>query len=236
MNRVRRKYDEDFKTMVRNMYINGEFTTHIAKKYGLPPATIIEWCSGLKGGKFKEELKNDFVTVGNITKVFINYKDRIIETTIDTESLVKLHELGFRWHAKNFIKNDKDAFYCYTNKFEDGKRKAIALHNYIMDPLKRETVDHINGDTLDNRKSNLRVVTRSENMQNRKISINNTSGFPGVTFNKRRNKWFVQLVSKGKRYSGGYFTDIEDAKKASALLRQQHLSHYRKVGGDQYYD
>jgi len=71
-------------------------------------------------------------------------------------------------------------------------------------------IDHINGDRSDNRLSNLRSVTVTENMRNRKISCNNTSGFPGVHFETRSQMWVVQLESNGcVRYVGRYFDKSE---------------------------
>lgn len=72
-------------------------------------------------------------------------------------------------------------------------------------------IDHLNGDRSDNRLSNLRSVTFNENMRNRKISSNNTSGFPGVYFEKRSQLWIVQLEIEGRvSYVGGY-VDKADA-------------------------
>jgi hypothetical protein len=76
-------------------------------------------------------------------------------------------------------------------------------------------VDHINGNTLDNRKNNLRICTNRENISNRtKLGTNNTSGILGVRFDNRRNKWYADIQYKGKCIFLGYFNIKEDAIKA----------------------
>jgi hypothetical protein len=69
--------------------------------------------------------------------------------------------------------------------------KHRKLHRLIIDaPIDKE-VDHINGDPLDNRKSNLRLATHSQNMFNRGKTKVNTSGFKGVSWDKRTGKWRI---------------------------------------------
>lgn len=73
------------------------------------------------------------------------------------------------------------------------------MHRLIMGfPVNME-VDHINGDTLDNRRCNLRICTHAENMANRKIHRDNTSGYRGVYWSKERNMWRVQIYINGKK-------------------------------------
>mgnify|MGYP001183642752 CR=1 FL=1 len=75
--------------------------------------------------------------------------------------------------------------------------------------------DHINGDGLDNRLKNLRPATNSQNCQNSRMQSNNTSGFKGVTFNKRgRGAWQVQIRIDGARKYIGRFATAEEAGAA----------------------
>jgi hypothetical protein len=75
-----------------------------------------------------------------------------------------------------------------------------------------QEVDHINGNPSDNRLSNLREASRSENGANRTIHSNNKSGFKGVT--KHRNKWAACVRMNNKRYRLGVFDTPELAHKA----------------------
>jgi hypothetical protein len=77
-------------------------------------------------------------------------------------------------------------------------------------------IDHINQIKDDNRIENLRLCTNnhSDNHQNMPIQNNNTSGYPGVTYDKNRNKWQAQIKIKGRYKFLGRFDTIEDAIKS----------------------
>jgi hypothetical protein len=78
-------------------------------------------------------------------------------------------------------------------------------------------VDHIDGDGLNNTRSNLRVVTKTQNMQNRRINKNNTSGHKGVAWDKESQKWMAYISSHGVRRNLGRFETPEQA--AAAYLK-----------------
>lgn len=110
------------------------------------------------------------------------------------------------------------------------KRGNQLMHRFVLglgkaDRYKIE-VDHINRNRLDNRKSNLRIITRTENTMNKSDYKNNTSGVKGVKWNKKLNKWQVQISYKGKRIHLGVFSDLEEAKK----VRLEAEKKYFKIG------
>jgi hypothetical protein len=74
--------------------------------------------------------------------------------------------------------------------------------------------DHINRNGLDNRRINLRTATRGQNMHNRRIPKNNTSGYTGVSWHPYSQKWAAGLQYDGKRVHCGYFTSKVDAARA----------------------
>lgn len=77
-----------------------------------------------------------------------------------------------------------------------------------------DTIDHVNGNRSDNRLNNLREVTQPSNMKNTKRQNRNKSGFPGVCFEKRRQKWHARIQSKeGKSIHLGYFDSLRRAAK-----------------------
>ena len=90
-----------------------------------------------------------------------------------------------------------------------------------------DQIDHINGNALDNRIENLRVVTRFDNNKNRKKPSNNTSGFMGVHINKRTSKWTAQIWDSNirKLLHLGTFSSIEDAVAARAAAEIEHGYH-----------
>ena len=108
----------------------------------------------------------------------------------------------------------------YANRSQYIKRgvgkynsKTIRMHRLINGTPKGLFTDHINQNKLDNRKSNLRVATKSLNGLNRGRNKNNTSGYRGVYWDSWSNKWKVELKVNGKKISLGRFLDIKDAVK-----------------------
>ena len=84
-----------------------------------------------------------------------------------------------------------------------------------------KTLDHINGDRGDNRIENLRAVTASQNQHNRKINSNNTSGYKGVSYNARANKWCAEIHLESKRISLGYYKTPEEADAVVRKAREE---------------
>ena len=84
-----------------------------------------------------------------------------------------------------------------------------------------KTIDHINGDRLDNRIENLRAVTANQNQHNRKLNSNSTSGFKGVSWCKRDNKWKATIKLEGKRINLGRFNTIEEADAVVRAAREE---------------
>lgn len=97
------------------------------------------------------------------------------------------------------------------------KGKDRAAHRLIFKMLSLECpneIDHINGERSDNRLSNLRSVTLADNMKNKKIYANNSSGVSGVGWYKKYSKWRARIHVDGKSILLGYYDNIETAIKA----------------------
>lgn len=106
--------------------------------------------------------------------------------------------------------------WCFDDKYAASciKRKKVYMHRFILNaPLNKE-VDHINGNKLDNRKCNLRLVEDVENQWHRSKNYNNLTGFKGVSFNKEHKKYSATIMARGKKYFIGYFNKVEDAANA----------------------
>jgi hypothetical protein len=89
--------------------------------------------------------------------------------------------------------------------------RVVLLHRMLLDAEKGQIVDHINGDGLDNRRSNLRFATHSQNMANRKVA---RDGCKGVWFDKRDGCWRAELHLGGKKVALGTFPTEADAARA----------------------
>ncbi len=93
-------------------------------------------------------------------------------------------------------------------------KKEIRLHRFLMNCPPTKIVDHINGDTLDNRKSNLRICTQQENTRNNnKLRKDKTSKYKGVSL-CTYGTWVAQIQVNKKKISLGYYTSQEDAARA----------------------
>lgn len=97
--------------------------------------------------------------------------------------------------------------------------KVVKMHRMVVGAKEDELVDHINGNSLDNRRENLRICTMSQNLANQKIRKDSTSGFKGVCLgNNKTNKWRAYISKKEgektKQHHLGFFKTKEDAAKA----------------------
>ena len=96
--------------------------------------------------------------------------------------------------------------------------KTYYLHRlawlYVYGQFPKKHIDHIDGDCKNLKISNLREVEHFENHQNLGKRITNTSGYTGVSLDKRYNKWASNIWLKGKRYYLGMYENIEDARNA----------------------
>jgi hypothetical protein len=120
-----------------------------------------------------------------------------ITSLVDDEDFEKLS--GFRW----YLHSPK---HKYPVRFYAGS--VIYMHREITDCPIGLCVDHIDGDKLNNRKSNLRICSHKENIRNqKKWSKPTSSQFKGVSFHKRKGMWAVAIRVDGKRLNLGYFTN-----------------------------
>ncbi|RJE47755.1 hypothetical protein A7K50_03430 [Dehalobacter sp. MCB1] len=85
------------------------------------------------------------------------------------------------------------------------------MHRALLGANSNEFVDHINRNRLDNRKSNLRIVTFQENMNNKSLYKTNSSGHKGVKWNARLDKWQSQITHNKIRVHLGVYDELQDA-------------------------
>ncbi len=139
----------------------------------------------------------------------------ILDDDIDFSILRGLHiqrNPGGNFYAKIRVKNQN-------------KR----LHRVLINAPNDKTVDHINGNTLDNRKINLRLCTNSENLRNSKKRKTNTSGYKGVSFCKSCKKYIASITLNYKKIRLGYFEDKKEAAIAYNMAAIKYHGNFAKL-------
>lgn len=118
----------------------------------------------------------------------------------------------FKWYAARM----GNTFYAVRmSPVVNGKGYRIWMHHEIIGrPSKGLMVDHREGRGTDNQRHNLRFVTRRQNCQNRKNGHKESSKFPGVSWNKRSEKWLSKIWVNGKPKQLGLFIDEFEAFSA----------------------
>jgi hypothetical protein len=109
----------------------------------------------------------------------------------------------------------------YAGTHLPGTTGITYLHSLILRPPPGFFTDHINRDTLDNRRANLRPVTPAQNAQNRVNTRRARFGVPGVYWSARDKAWYTQVRANGRRYYPGQFKRFEDAVAAVTALRAE---------------
>lgn len=112
---------------------------------------------------------------------------------------------------------------------------TISMHRQIMKVgavgkgIERIEVDHINMNTLDNRRSNLRLCTASQNRANAEKRAHNTSGFKGVSWNITAKAWQARIGTGYKRVFLGYFNTVEEAAKAYDVAAKKQFGEFSRL-------
>ncbi|AYP68281.1 HNH endonuclease [Bacillus phage vB_BcoS-136] len=175
-------------------------------------------------------MKNDIVVFDDYVEVILRDREGLEtgRTIIDLEDLKKIskHTWSINIHG-----------YARANK----NNKYIGMHKLITNTDKNEIVDHKDRNRLNNRKSNLRIVSSSDNAINKNIQSNNSSGVSGVSYYKSRDRWVAEIKYEGVKKWIGSFSSKEKAIKARLteefnlfgdLSPQKHLFEEYGIGVD----
>lgn len=122
---------------------------------------------------------------------------------------------NYKWYA--YLSGERRYFRCQIGS----KRKNIFLHRMIIDAKEGQSVDHINGDTLDNRRSNLRSATIQQNNFNRRRGPKAKTGFRGVEREWNKYRAYVQFNKKTYRLHG-FDNPVDAAKARDRLAKELH--------------
>lgn len=125
-----------------------------------------------------------------------------------------------RWHASDSGPKSKRIYAKRSIAAKGEQRSSMFMHRLIASRMvgraleRHEQVDHINGDSLDNRRSNLRIATTSQNIANSKPQSGRSSRFKGVCWDKSREKWIAGITINYRRQNLGRY-DTEEAAYAA---------------------
>jgi hypothetical protein len=140
---------------------------------------------------------------------------------------------AFEWYAhKGYSK-----WYAARSAWQPGKKrqKMVCMHNFLFGNVPSGYfVDHINGNGLDNRKSNLRLATRSQNRGNAKKTANRfgtatTSQYKGVCLHKGTSKWHAHICIGDRMVYLGLYVYETDAALAYNKAALQHFGEYAAI-------
>ena len=161
----------------------------------------------------------------NILKIYCN-KDKFFICDKDTWEKFSCEKICWRITSTKTNKGKYERLSVIGNlkKQNSDTPKTISFCHYIHPENK--VTDHSNGNTLDNRECNLRSCTTAENNMNSKPPSNNTSGYKGVSFSKRDNKWRARIVYEGHEKSLGLYDNKEDAIKARQKAEKELFGEY----------
>ena len=185
------------------------------------------------GGKIKNY--NDYDVKGEITTLTITkVTGEKVKVLIDTKDLNRV--LKYNWSAG--WRKDKQRYYIQVTDYyydDKGKYKSrtILLHKYIMEAYGMyRQVDHKNHDSLNNMKSNLRVVEAGNNSANRKgANSNSKTGVRNVNWIEKENRYLVQIMKDGERYKWDFpANQFEEACKFAEKKRKEIFGEYAGNG------
>ena len=156
-------------------------------------------------GCLSKELKNTYEFVDDYVIGTTNKGDKFYFDKEDFEKVSK-----YTWRVSH-------NGYLQTTIPKDINRKIIEMHSYLMSKEDGFVVDHINRNKCDNRKRNLRLVSKSMNGFNINKQKNNTSGKTGVSYNKRNNTYIAHIGYNNEHIYLGSYVNYNDAVKAREL-------------------
>lgn len=133
-------------------------------------------------------------------------------TKVDLDDFHRFKD--FRWQCVGSVEGKRCAMRTTVSR---GVPKRIRLYREIMECPDGYVVDHVNHDTLDNRKSNLRIVTQTQNLYNAKKTTSRKSQYKGVNQRKRDGRFFASLLVNGKAITRTCENEILAAKKYDEL-------------------
>ena len=141
---------------------------------------------------------------------------------VDDEDFAYLNQ--WKWYAST---NNDIEWYAIRNVYKGKTHRLLKMHRVITLAKKGSLVDHRNGQSLDNRRTNLRVCTKSQNnMNHQRLPSHNSSGHMGVSWDKARQKWFAKIAINKKQIALGRFTELAIAVEIRKKAEQKYFKEF----------
>lgn len=142
---------------------------------------------------------------------------------VDDEDFETLNQ--FKWYA-DFVPSDGK--FRARSRLGGNVKSPVLMHRFILEVKPNMLVDHVDMNPLNNQKTNLRVTNKANNMKNRNKQNNNTSGFKGVSWNKKDKKWRATIQCDGKwKFLGNFDTEYEAANAYDDAAEELHKQYAR---------
>jgi hypothetical protein len=144
------------------------------------------------------------------------------ETIVDDEDFEWLNQWSWYFNTNGYAQRK---VYVRGNKSLD---EIWFMHRMVAETPEGMDTDHINGNKLDNRRKNLRIVTRSQNMMNGDLRSNNRSGCSGVSYDKKNRKWSVCVMVDRKNVFHKRFKELSDAIDARKTAETRYFGQFSR--------
>jgi hypothetical protein len=135
----------------------------------------------------------------------------------------------YKWFFSISTKGTSNIYFRRSVKLGNGKWGKVALHRELLGVTDGSLcVDHINGNTLDNRISNLRIATKSQNGMNSKVKKNSPTGITGVVPHRNTGRFIAQISVNRKNIYLGMFDDINSAIECRKKYEEEYFGEYAR--------
>ena len=176
--------------------------------------------SNIKSGLSRRKI-NPIEDCGDYIKIFFFNKGHGY-CMVDKEDYWKVKD--YCW--SRLQTRTKGLYYTKANSRGNFKMQSVRMHRILFPTEEGFIPEHKDGNGLNNRKSNLRPATNSQNNMNQRLHSNNTSGHKGVWYDNDRNKWVAEIKYNGVKYFIGRFNSIEHAIKARKSKEEELCSEF----------
>lgn len=164
---------------------------------------------------------NKIQVVGDVAMIELTQNRTAI---FDAEFLPVIETM--RWGA---MRGKYTSYATARNRLDDGTVKTIFMHRLLTNPSEDMVVDHINGDGLDNKMSNLRVVTAAQNNLNSRVRSDSQSKIKGAYYDKRKDLYYSRITVDGKNIYLGTFGTATEAAQAYTDASSKYHGEYGRA-------